>query len=77
MKNIIRSFFSLSLISLLLWNFCAAPIAAQANQPLPQANVDSLAASLAKLQGLDVPDTEPVDEPPVVDNTLPGDLPVE
>ncbi len=32
MKNTIRGLFSLSLISLLLWNLCAAPIAAQANQ---------------------------------------------
>jgi hypothetical protein len=38
--------------------------AAQASEPLPQANVDSLAASLEKLKGLDVPDTEPVEEQP-------------
>jgi gas vesicle protein len=50
--------------------------AAQANEPLPQANVDSLAASLEKLKGLDVPDTEEVDEPHP-DQTLPGDLPQE
>lgn len=37
--------------------------AAANNQPLPQANVDSLTASLEKLKGLDVPDVEPVPEP--------------
>lgn len=34
MNTAIRSLFSLSLISLLLWNLCVAPIAAQANQPI-------------------------------------------
>jgi methyl-accepting chemotaxis protein len=38
--------------------------AAAANEPLPQANVDSLAASLDKLKSLDQPDTTPVEEPP-------------
>jgi predicted nucleic acid-binding Zn-ribbon protein len=34
-----------------------------AGVPLPQANVDSLSASLDKLKGLDQPDVEPLPEP--------------
>jgi type II secretory pathway component PulM len=37
--------------------------AAPANQPLPQANLDSLTASLEKLKTLDQPDVEPLPEP--------------
>jgi response regulator of citrate/malate metabolism len=36
----------------------------QAGVQLPQANVDSLNASLDKLRALDIPDTQPVEEPP-------------
>lgn len=40
----------------------ALKVAAQSGEPLPQANVDSLTASLDKLKALDVPDTEPTPE---------------